>query len=236
MLEHWIALARGPFLRLALLAMALGLLRQVALQVWEISWAFHRAGDQVVPWGLAIRRNLQWLLPWRYLQRRERRAYNFTSFLFHVGVIAVPLFLAGHVAIWRGELGIGWWTLPPALADWLSVMTVVAAGGLLAGRAAHASSRRLSRFQDWALPVLCIVPFVTGLGVAHPEWSPVGAQGLYLVHLLSAELLLVLVPFSKLVHMVLFWVSQTSTELGWRFPPGSGERVRLSLGKESEGV
>jgi len=44
------------------------------------------------------------------------------------------------------------------------------------------------------------------------------------------------VPFSKLVHMVLFWISQTSSELGWRFPPGSGERVRVSLGKESEGV
>ncbi len=236
MLEHWIALARGPFLRLALLAMALGLLRQVALQVWEISWAFHRAGDQVVPWGLAIRRNLEWLLPWRYLQRRERRAYNFTSFVFHVGVIAVPVFFAGHVAIWRQESGIGWWTLPPAVADWLSVLTVAALVGLLAGRAANASSRGLSRFEDWALPVLCIVPFVTGLWTAHPLWSPFDAQAVYLVHLLSAELLLILVPFSKLVHMVLFWVSQTSTELGWRFPPGSGERVRLSLGKQSEGV
>ena len=58
----------------------------------------------------------------------------------------------------------------------------------------------------------------------------------YLVHLLSAELLLILVPFSKLVHMVLFWTSQTSTELGWRFVPGAGERVRLTLGKEGEGV
>ncbi len=236
MLEHWIGLARGPFLRLALLAMALGLLRQVALQVWEISWAFHRAGDQVVPWSLAIRRNLEWLLPWRYLRRRERRLYNLTSFVFHVGVIAVPLFLAGHVAIWRRELGVGWWTLPPAVADALSVATVAAAAGLLAGRAANAASRRLSRFQDWALPVLCAVPFVTGLWVAHPAWSPFDAQAVYLVHLLSAETLLVLVPFSKLVHIVLFWVAQTATELGWRFPPGSGERVRLSLGKQSEGV
>lgn len=236
MLEHWIALARGPFLRLALLAMALGLLRQVLLQLWEVSWAFHRAGDQVVPWSLAIRRNLEWLLPWRYLQRRERRLYNFTSFVFHVGIIAVPVFLAGHVAIWRQELGIGWWTLPPRVADWLAVLTVLAAAGLLAGRALNHASRKISKLQDWLLPLLCAVPCVTGLWVAHPLWSPFNAQGVYLAHLLSAELLLILVPFSKLVHMVLFWVSQTSSELGWRFPSGSGERVRLSLGKESEGV
>ncbi len=236
MLEYWIALARGPLLRLALLAMALGLLRLVLIQLWEISWAFHRAGDQVVPWGVAIRRNLEWLLPWRYLQRRERRVYNFISFIFHVGVIAVPVCLAGHVSIWRQELGLSWWTLPEALADWLSILTIAAALGLLIGRASHVSSRRLSRLHDWLLPILCVIPFITGLWVAHPSYSPFPVQGVYLVHLLSAEFLLVLVPFSKLRHMVLFWVSQTSTELGWRFPSGSGERVRLSLGKESEGV
>ena len=236
MLEYWIALARGPLLRFALLVMVLGLLRQVLLQMWEISWAFHRAGDQVVPWGVALRRNLEWLLPWRYLQRQERRLYNFTSFIFHVGVIVVPVFLAGHVAIWQKELGISWWRLPAGVADWLSVATVLAAVGLLLGRMLNQASRAISKTQDWLLPGLCAAPFITGFWIAHPGWSPFDAQVVYLVHLLSAELLITLVPFSKLVHMVLFWISQTSTELGWRFPPGSGERVRLSLGKESEGI
>jgi len=236
MLESWIAFARGPLLKLSLLAMAVGLLRQVALQAWEITWAFGRAGDQVVPWRLAIRRNLEWLLPWRYLRRRERIAYNFISFLFHVGIIAVPLFLAGHVAIWRESLGIGWWTLPPAVADWLTVVTVLALAALVLMRLLHEASRRLSRLQDWLLPLLCAVPCITGFLVAHPRLCPFDAQLMYLFHLLSAELLLILVPFSKLVHIVLFGVSQTSTELGWRFPPGSGAAVRATLGKGEEGV
>ena len=112
----------------------------------------------------------------------------------------------------------------------------MAAVGLLLGRMLNQASRTISKPQDWLLPLLCAVPFVTGFWVAHPSWSPLGVQAVYLVHLLSAELLILLVPFSKLVHMVLFWTSQTSSELGWRFPPGSGERVRLSLGKDSEGV
>ncbi len=235
-MDTWIAVARGPLLKIALLTMLLGLARQILLQMWEIAWAFRRAGDQVVPWKLAIRRNLEWLIPWRYLRRRERITYNFISFLFHVGIISVPVFLAGHVAIWRESLGVAWWTLPPRLADWLTVMTVATALALLLMRLGHGASRQLSQLQDWLLPVLCAVPCITGFFVAHPLISPIGPQLMYLLHLLSAEFLLVVVPFSKLVHMVLFWVSQTSTELGWRFPPGSGERVRATLGKGEEGV
>jgi nitrate reductase gamma subunit len=107
---------------------------------------------------------------------------------------------------------------------------------LVVSRAATRASRRLSEAQDCALPVLVLVVFLAGLGVAHPTWSPVNARALYLAHLLAGEALLVSVPFSKLQHIVLFWTSQASTELGWRFSPGAGERVRLSLGKQGQGV
>ncbi len=236
MYENLLSLARGPLLKLSLLLMALGLLRVVLLQLWELGWAWSRAGDQFIPWGIAIRRNLSWLLPWRYLHEHERRAYNFTSFLFHVGVIVVPLCLAGHVAIWRASLGVSWYALPGVVADTLTVVTLIAIVGLLFGRVINRASRELSKPQDWLLPVLCALPFISGWLVAHPSWSLVDIQVVYLIHLLSAELLLVLVPFSKLAHMVLFWVSQSSSELGWRFVPGSGDRVRATLGKEGQGV
>jgi hypothetical protein len=58
----------------------------------------------------------------------------------------------------------------------------------------------------------------------------------YLVHLLSAELLLVLIPFTKLAHVALFPLTRLSWELGWHLVPGAGERVRISLGKEDEPV
>lgn len=236
MLEYWLGLARGPLLKLALLAMILGLARHFLLQLWELSWSYRKAGDTFIQWRLVLGRNLMWLLPWRYLRRHERVLYNFTSFLFHIGVILVPLGLAGHVAIWKQELGVSWPVLPSTAADIITIVTILALVGLLAGRAANSASRQLSRSEDWLLPVCCLLPFVSGLLVAHPESSPFAAQQVYLVHLLSAELLLVLVPFSKLAHMVLFWSSQTSTELGWRFVPGAGHQVRVTLGKEGEGI
>lgn len=236
MLEQLTDLARGPLLKLSLLVMAAGLLRVGLLQIWELGWAYGRAGDQVVSWPVIIKRSLAWLLPWRYWGPESRRLYNLTSFVFHVGIIAVPLCLAGHVALWQQELGVSWFALSPVVADLLTVLTVVALAGLLVGRAVNAGSRTLSKRQDWLIPILCMLPFVTGFLVAHPRFSPIDVQVVYLLHMLSAELLLILVPFTKLVHIVLFWSNRVSSEFGWRFAPGAGEQVRATLGKEGQGV
>ncbi|GAB4371211.1 MAG: hypothetical protein Kow0062_06550 [Acidobacteriota bacterium] len=236
MLDALIDLARGPLLRVALLVLAIGLARALVQQVWEIGWAWRRAGDMYVPWRIVIRRNLAWLLPWRYLRREHRYVYNAISAVFHLGILVVPLFLAGHVALWRREVGLSWPVLPAGLADAMTVAAIVALCGLLVGRAASPAARGISTWQDWLLPVACLLPMLSGLLLAHPEWTFWDARITWLAHLLSAELLMAIAPFSKLSHMVLFWVSQTSTELGWRFPPGFGERVRVSLGKEGLGI
>ncbi|HSK10208.1 MAG TPA: hypothetical protein VK911_11590 [Vicinamibacterales bacterium] len=236
MLDALLDLATGPLLRLSLIVMTVGLARVLLLQVVELALARSRAGDPVVPWRLVARRGLAWVLPWRALQRAERVPYNLASLVFHAGVILVPLFFAGHTAIWGARLGIRLPSLPAPVADGLSLVTVAALAWLLGSRAAMRASRRLSHAQDWWLPVLFLAVFLSGLGAAHPAWSPIDARALYLGHVLAAEVLLVLVPFSKLQHLVLFWTGQASTELGWRFPPGAGERVRLSLGKQGQGV
>ncbi len=236
MLDASIDFATGPLLRLSLLVMGLGLVRVLALQVTELVLAWRRAGDQFVPWRIVIRRNLAWTLPWRGLRRADRIPYNLASLVFHAGVLAVPVFFAGHTAIWSRRLGVWLPALPARAADALSLVSVAAIAWLVASRAVRPASRRLSEPQDWVLPVLILVVFLAGLGVAHPAWSPVNARALYLAHLLAGETLLVLVPFSKLQHIVLFWTSQSSTELGWRFSPGAGERVRISLGKQGQGV
>ena len=54
-----------------------------------------------------------------------------------------------------------------------------------------------------------------------------------LVHLLSGELLLVLIPFTKLAHVVLFFFDRVSG-LHWQLRPGAGDAVAQALyGKEA---
>ena len=49
-----------------------------------------------------------------------------------------------------------------------------------------------------------------------------------LIHLLSAELLFVLIPFTKLAHIVLFFFDRISG-LHWQLRPGAGDQVAEAL-------
>jgi hypothetical protein len=49
-----------------------------------------------------------------------------------------------------------------------------------------------------------------------------------LIHVLSAELLFVLVPTTKLAHMVTFVFDRTSA-VHWQLRPGAGDKVASAL-------
>lgn len=233
-MEVWLELAKGPLFWVAFTVMVLGLGRHVALTVYEAVRAYRRAGDKDIPGRRVVRETLAWLVPRGRL--RDRWLYSITTFLFHVGVILVPLFLAGHIALWHQALGIAWPALPNGVATTLTLITIAAALAVLVQRLASRESRALGRFQDYALPVLVAVVFATGFMVMHPAWNPFGRDPTFLVHVLSGDLVLFLVPFTKLSHMVLLPLTQLVGELAWHFPQDAGRRVGVTLEKESEPV
>jgi nitrate reductase gamma subunit len=57
-----------------------------------------------------------------------------------------------------------------------------------------------------------------------------------LVHMLGAELIFLLLPFTKLAHAVLMPFGQWITARAWKFSPEAGEEIRVTLGKEGEKV
>lgn len=234
-MESVLTFARGPLLYFAFAVFFLGLLRQVGLTLAELVRAYGRAGDQVIPFGRLFRQSLGWIIPVNAL-RGTRIPYTVASVVFHVGMLLVSLFLAGHVQLIKKGIGVAWPTLHPAAADILTLSTLAALSALLLLRLADRAARFLSGFQDWFLLVLCIVPLLSGYYVAHPAGNPLPYTLTYLIHLLSAELLLTLIPFTKLAHVFLFPFTRVSWELGWHFVPGAGERVRIALGKEGEPV
>jgi nitrate reductase gamma subunit len=133
-------------------------------------------------------------------------------------------------------LGFGWPALPSTVATVLTLVVIAAAGSVLIQRVSNRESRILGRPQDYALPVLIAVAFLSGFMVMHPAWNPWGRDPMLLAHVLTGDVLLVLVPFTKLSHMVLLPLTQLVSELAWHFPEDAGERVGLALGKESEPI
>jgi len=233
-MDVWLHWAKGPLFWTALSFMLLGLARHLVLAVWEAARAYRRAGDKNVPFGQVVRTTLTWLIPFKHL--RNRWLYSLTTLLFHVGVILVPIFLAGHIELWRAALGVSWPALPNSLATTLTLIVVVAAVAVVIERAASSESRNLSRFQDYALPLFIAVPFFSGFLVMHPAWNPFSRDPVLLIHILSGDLLMFLVPLTKISHMTLLPLTQLVSQLAWHFPQDAGQRVGVTLGKENEPI
>lgn len=227
--------ARGPLFRFSLAVMLLGLLRVILLDLISAVSAYRRAGDKSLPWGLILRKTVQWLFPLRRVFAK-RPAYSLFSILFHVGLILVPIFLFEHVELWRKATGASWVTLSKTWADWLTLSTIVAALALVVGRLANRTSRFLSRKQDFLWPVVLFIPFASGFTCANLSVGPSAYQFSMLIHVLSAEVIFVLLPFTKIAHCVLFPFSQLITSLAWRFPAKTDDAVCTTLNKKGAPV
>ena len=233
-MDLWIEIARGPLFRIALTVLILGLGYRVAVVVIQIATAWWRAADRRLPGADIVAATLGWLLPVRLL--RSRPVYSAASFLFHVGMIVVPLFLAGHVALLAGILPRSWPTLSPSVADVLTLACLAALVVLLMGRVAVKSARTLTRTQDVLLLVVLMVTVLFGYLAAHPTQSPFAARAMLLFHILSADLVLVLIPTTKIAHCVLYPFTQLLFQLGWHFPAETGRHVAIALAKEDEPI
>jgi nitrate reductase gamma subunit len=227
--EAWIEFGRGPLFRLAFSLMVLGLARVLVLTVAGIVESYRRSRDRIVPWKDVARQTLGWLFPAGRLWRK-RPAYSATSFLFHVGLLTVPLFLAAHVLSWKRATGFAWPAMPQAAANWLTLLAIAGALGLLFGRLFHRSARTLSRRQDYMWPALLAVPFATGYFCANAAIGPKTYQWLMLTHVYSANLIMLMIPFTKIAHCVLAPLSQVVTAVAWKFPAGAGDLVAATLG------
>jgi nitrate reductase gamma subunit len=233
-MDPWIDFARGPLFRVALTAMVLGLAYRIGVTVLQIAGAWRRAEDRRLPGREIAATTLAWLVPVRLL--RSRPIYSVASFLFHLGIIGVPLFLLGHVAMLSGFLPAGWPTLSPAVADTLTLACLAALLVLLAGRLVVRSARNLTRLQDALILVILLLTVLFGFLAAHPTVSPFAARSILLLHILCGDLVLVLIPTTKIAHCVLYPLTQLLFQLGWHFPADTGRHVAIALAKENEPV
>jgi nitrate reductase gamma subunit len=122
------------------------------------------------------------------------------------------------------------------VATTLTWIVIAAAVAVVIQRAGAKDSRALGRFQDYALPLFIAVPFLSGFLVMHPAWNPFSRDPTLLIHVVSADLLIFMVPLTKLSHMILLPFTQLVSELAWHFPSDAGSRVAVTLGKENEPI
>jgi nitrate reductase gamma subunit len=144
---------------------------------------------------------VHWIIPYGSLNMRREWAYTFLSYAFHVGVILTPIFLAGHVLSWEESWGVSWWSFPGWLTTALTV-TVVSVGIIFAlRRIANPAVRYVTYWTDYAILALILAPFVTGLLAYYQIFD---YHTVIILHIWAGALFLILIPFTRLVHMLFF--------------------------------
>ncbi len=234
-MEPLLQFARGPLFRLCFGIMLLGLGRIFFLDLWGARKAYLRAGDKKMPWKLTISRSLEWLFPFKRVFN-NRQVYSIFSILFHTGLIIVPIFLYAHIDLWKNSVGISWPALPYWWAFGLTVSTIVFAFALLIERLVVKSIHSLSRGEDYWWLILLLIPFVTGLICANVKLGAGLYRFLMLVHVLSADLIFVSMPFTKIAHCVLAPFSQLVDAIAWKFPAKTDDDIGETLGKKGARV
>ncbi len=226
-MTDWLEIAQGPIFRFALAIFVLGLARQVGLTVSGALTAIRRAKDRRLPYREIAKETLSWIFPIRAL-RRARPLQSVASFAFHIGVILAGLFLRNHIDIFQSNVGIAWIALPRPLLDCLTLLAIAGATILLLYRVYSLSVRTLSTAMDYILLVMILGLMISGY-IAGQSWNPIPYNTLMLFHTWGGILLVILIPFTKIAHCVLFPLTRFCTEIAWHLTPEGGSEVIHTL-------
>lgn len=164
-------------------------------------------------WGL--RSIGHWLIPLGSASMRNQPVFAVVFYVFHICLLGVPLFLSAHNILWDEAFGMSLWSMPDRWADVLTMVLIGTVVFLFVRRLARPEVRILTGFWDYFLLILTLLPFLTGF-MAYHQW---GSYTIMLIlHILSAEILLIVIPFTKLAHVFLFFFTRAfiGFEMGGR--------------------
>jgi len=152
-------------------------------------------------WRTLITRSLPQPSVWR-----RAPATHILGYVFHLGLFISLVFFIPHIQLVRNTLGVSWLGLPTPWVDAAALITIVALLLTALHRYQNPVKRFLSEPGDYFALLLTLLPMVSGYLAFHHQVLPYTLM--LALHMLSAELLLALLPFTKLIHFASFAVAR----------------------------
>ena len=121
------------------------------------------------------------------------------AFAFHICLILTPLFLLAHVTLVEESWNVSWWTLPEGVTEIMTLIVIVACVFFLVRRLVSPEVQFVTSASDYIILAIVAAPFITGF-LAYYQWF--GYHILLILHILSGEIMLVAIPFTRLSHML----------------------------------
>lgn len=197
--------ARGPALQWSVIIFVVGMLLRLFGTVFMMRnkvLSKPRKEDWVKG---GLRTTMTRFLPAPVFENRIRFQF-IAGYVWHIGFFITLLFLELHILFFKGLFGISWPGLPNNVVMVVGGVTAAVLIALLIRRMTHPVLRAISSFDDYFSLLVTLAPLLTGMFA----YAHIGAryETLLAMHLLSVALLLIWIPFGKLIHMVMIFPSR----------------------------
>ncbi|MCF8068563.1 MAG: respiratory nitrate reductase subunit gamma [Desulfobacterales bacterium] len=150
-------------------------------------------------WKWSLRSILHWLTPFGPRNMKLHPAMTVVTFIFHICLLLTPVFLLSHLILLEESINISWWALPDQVADIMTLLIIGACIFFLVRRINSPEVRYVTSASDFVLLAIVAAPFVTGFWAYH-QWA--GYQPAMILHIVTGEIMLVAIPFTRLSHML----------------------------------
>ena len=120
------------------------------------------------------------------------------GYIFHLGLFVTIFLYAPHILLFKDVIGFGWPSLPTPVVDAFAVISIIALLAILIHRFNNKVLHYLTNFEDLLVWFVTIAPLVTGYIAFHRIGFT--APTLLGIHILSVEILMIVFPFTKLMH------------------------------------
>lgn len=213
-------LVTGPLAWISFGIFFIGLLYRLVWYIRGLNWQLDRVTYTVnVAYGIkgALRSIFFWLMPFGTRSWRYYPGFTVLVFIFHIGLLITPVFLMGHNVLLLERWGFSLPTLPEGAADMMTMGVIVAAVFIILRRIALPEVRILTKVYDFVVLTIAVAPFLSGFLAFHQ----VGNYDFWIVvHVLCGEVMLVAIPFTKLSHFLLFFLSRAQLGMDYGIKRG----------------
>jgi nitrate reductase gamma subunit len=218
----------GPLAWLAFGIFFIGLIVRTVRYIRGLDWKMDRVSYRVnTMYGIkgAIRSVVSWMIPFGTGGWKTHPVFTITTFVFHLSLLISAIFLPAHNYILKQKWGISLFTIPEAVGDILSILVMIAVLVFIGRRLVLPEVRIISTPNDYLILAIAAAPFITGFIAYHQIFD----YELWLIlHILSGELMLIAIPFTKLSHFVLFFLSRIQIGMDYGIKRGGMKGTGLT--------
>ncbi len=161
-----------------------------------------------------LRSIVHWATPFGTVNWRRHPLMTTVTFLFHFCLFVTPIFLVAHNVLLFRSWHVRLWTLPEGLADGMTVIVMLCCVFFLFRRLIAREVRFVTYPSDFLILALVFLPFFSGFAAYHQLFLPY--KGLIVIHIITGEIMLMAIPFTRLAHMLfsVFTRAYTGSEFG----------------------